>query len=651
MPTLLFEIGCEELPASACREALAQLPELFRGVVGVEPTRVFVGPRRLALVAEGLPETSAEELVLGPPVDVAFDAEGRPTKAAEGFARKQGVGVDELERRDGSVGVRRPGRPLRELLPEHLAELVRGLTFGKSMQWEAGGLRFARPVRWLCVKLDGESVPVSLDGLEGGGRSQGHRFTAGEVEIADATAYLEALRAAGVEPDQEERRRAIVQGLDALGSWSDPLGKLDEVVYLVESPLVLAGSFDERFLELPERVIQSAMQSHQRYFPLGGNRFAFVANGGEPELVRAGNANVLESRLEDASFTFERDVDVGIDALAERLGAITFAGGAKTFAEKTQRLVRLVEELGGGEASVQAARLCKADQAAELVREFPELEGHIGAEYARIAGYPEAVAAAIDEQYLPDSAGGPLPGTEPGRVLAAADKIDLTVSFALGQRPTGSRDPYGLRRAAIGLCRLAHEAAMRIDIAALSGLAYRLLVEQGVDARDDASGVRDFVLERFEGLLDVPVEFVRAARGTGIGDLTTVAALATKLAALPEDQLAALHTAFSRAHRLAAKAEAEAAERVDPGLLADPAERELAEALTRVEPEIEDALAKLDVDAAIAAALELAPPIDRFFDDVLVMAEDADVRANRLRLLLDVRDTLGALADFSQIPR
>jgi glycyl-tRNA synthetase beta chain len=414
--------------------------------------------------------------------------------------------------------------------------------------------------------------------------------------------------------------------------WSDPAGVLEEVVYLVESPIVIEGRFDERFLQLPERVIQTAMQSHQRYFPLGANRFAFVANGGDPDVVRTGNERVLEGRLDDASFTYERDLAVGIDRLATRLGSITFFAGAGSFADKSERLVRLVEQLGGGEASREAARLAKADQASELVREFPDLEGHIGAEYARLAGYPEAVCAGIDEHYLPDAADAPLPSTEPGRVLSAADKIDnLEVAFGLGRRPTGSRDPYGLRRAAIGLCRLATEGGLAIPLALL---------------RDEVS---EFVLERLEGLLDVPVEFVRAARDSGAVDIGGVARLAEVLAALPDERLDPIHTAFTRASRIAASANGGG--ELDPSLLEEPAERVVADVVGRVEPQIRNALDAGDLEGALAAAAELASPVDRFFEEVLVMADDERLRANRLRLLLDVRDALGLLGDFSQIPR
>jgi glycyl-tRNA synthetase beta chain len=394
------------------------------------------------------------------------------------------------------------------------------------------------------------------------------------------------------------------------------------------------------------------MQSHQRYFPLEGARFAFVANGGDPDVVTAGNERVLQGRLEDAHFTFERDVAKGIEALGAQLDSITFVAGAGSFAEKAARLGELVVELGGGEASREAARLAKADQAAELVREFPDLEGHIGGEYARLAGFPEAVCAAIEEQYLPDSAEGPLPHTEPGRVLAAAERIDnLAVSFALGQRPTGSRDPHGLRRAAIGLCRLAVEGALAIDVGALVARDLGLLVEQGAEVKDDPADVADFVFERLEGLLDVPVEFVRAARAGGVSDLGAVAELAETLAAsASSEEFDRAYVAFDRSNRLAGKADG-AAGTLDSSLATDQAELALIEALGQASPRIETAVAARDFAAAIAAAAELGPPVDRFFDEVLVMAEDDRVRANRLRLLLDVRDAVAAIGDLSQIPR
>ena len=582
------------------------------------PSQVLITPRRLSALFDDVPESTQDQWIKGPPVAMA-------EKAAAGFAKKHGIGVDDLEERDGHLGVQKPGQPMAEVLPAHVEAIVRGFRFSKSMRWDDSGLQFARPVRWTLVMLGDQKVV--------GETSYGHRFTAGPVEIPAANAYVETMRSAGVEPDQQERLDAITRSLGDLGDWSDPGNVLSEVVYLVESPTVIEGKFDERYLQLPSRVIETTIQTHVRAFPLGENRFAFVANGGDPDTVRGGVENVVEGRLEDASFTFERDVKVGLDGLAERLGSITFFAGGGTYADKTARLEKLVEALGGGEAALEAARLAKADQASELVREFPELQGHVGGEYARLAGYPEAVSAAIDEQYLPDGADAPLPQTETGRVLSAADKIDtLNVSFGLGHRPTGSRDPYGLRRAAIGLDRLATEGNLSIPRALMEG------------------EVGEFVEERFEGLLDAPVEYGRAARKASVRDLGGVAHLAQALVALPDERFGPIHTAYTRASRLAEKEEG-AADQLDSALLVDAAEVEVAQALERVDPQIAAALDSGDFGTAVEAAAELGPLLDTFFEDVLVMADDRAVRANRLRLLLNVRDTLGRLGELSQIPR
>jgi tetrameric-type glycyl-tRNA synthetase beta subunit len=651
LPTLLLEIGCEELPASACMEAETQLPDLCRTQLGREPSQVLVGPRRLAVLVHELPERTPDESRRGPAERAAYDEEGRPTKAAEGFARGLGLDVTHLERREGHVWGTVPGVAIGEVMGERIAAIVRGLTFRKSMAWRAGGMRFSRPVRWICVKLDHETVAVELPEIPSGGVTYGHRFThPSGIDVPSAAAYPAVLREAGVEPFAEARRQTILRDLDAIGGWRDPARVLDEVVYLVESPIVLEGSFDERYLALPPRVVETAMQSHQRYFPLAGNRFALVANGGDPRLVREGNERVLEGRLEDASFTFERDLTLGIQGLLERLPRITFVAGAGSMADKSARLERLVEALGGGEASREAARLAKADQAAELVREFPDLEGHVGAEYARLAGYPEAVCRAIEEQYLPDSAGGPLPESEAGRLLAVAERVDnLTVAFSLGERPTGTRDPFGLRRAAIGLCRLAMASGFPIEIPALVQLAHRLLVEQGAEVSEEPpDDVHDFVVERLEGLLDVPVELVRAARGSAMTELGQVAELATALAALEPSRLERLRTVYTRAERIVARAPEQDAVAFRPELLVEPAERDV----SRIRDEVEAALASSPgFDEAAVAVDRLAEPLERFFEEVLVMAEDAELRRNRLRLLSDLRDLIGAhLGDLAELP-
>jgi glycyl-tRNA synthetase beta chain len=657
VPTLLFEIGCEELPAAACETAATQLPDLVRAHVGTAgDLHVMVGPRRLAILLHDLPEREPDrvERRRGPSEAIAFGPDGAATAAAEGFARSNGLTVDELEREGGFVWATRriEGRTTEERLPEALAAVVRGLAFPKTMRWDEGGLRFPRPIRWICAKLDDGTVSVPLEGVPSGGSSYGHRFVAGMVEVPHARDYAAQLRDAGVEPDHAVRRAEILRALDDLGEWSDPHDVLAEVVHLVERPFVLSGTYDPRFLELPLRVIETVMQSHQRYFPLGPGRFAFVANGGNPELITRGNENVLAGRLDDAAFSYERDVELGIAGMAERLDAIRFHARAGTFADKAARLEELSELLGGGDASREAARLAKADQAATMVHEFPELEGFMGGVYARFAEVPEAIAAAIEEHYLPDAAGGPLPQTAAGRVLSAADKLDnLTVAFALGERPTGSRDPFGLRRAAIGLCRLALEGGLEIEVPRLVEHDLTHLVSQGADVSDDPRDVWDFVLERLEGLLDVPVEFVRAARAGAVAELGAVARLAETLSARVEsDEFARAYAAFDRSNRLAGKADG-AARTVDPKLATDAAEVALVDALANAGPRIEAAVADRAFGEALAAAAELGEPVDRFFDEVLVMADDGAVRANRLRLLLDVRDAVGLLGDLSRIPR
>jgi glycyl-tRNA synthetase beta chain len=606
MATLLVEIGTEELPAGACYEADAQLRDHVRSRLGLEPTQVFVSPRRIAFLVEDVPETTAPTWVSGPPV-------GAPEQAKEGFARKHGVSVDALGERDGKLGVELPGRALADVVRDELDELVYGLSFSKSMRWRADGRRFSRPVRSLLVKLDDETLV--------GEHSFGRRFTGGAVEIPTATGYADALRAAGVEPDANERRRLIVEAFDRLGTVEDPLGKLDEVVHMTEWPVVLEATFDERFLGLPRSVVETAMQSHQRYFPLGENRFAVVAAGGDPEAIVPGYVRVLEGRLDDALFTFERDL-VAIDSFVPRLSRITFFEGAGTLADKTERLVSLVRELGGQEEAVEAAGFAKADQASELVREFPTLQGVIGEVYARYKGFPVAVCQAIAEQYLPEGPDSPLPTSDVGKILSAADKIDtLTTSFGLGHRPTGSRDPYGLRRAAIGLCRLAVDGDLTIP---------RSLLDPDV---------RDFVEERLEGLLDVPVELVRAARAADVATLGEVAGLASWLSSR---DLATVHEVYTRARRIVGEAVDD--EEIDETLLADEAERELVEALREAPPEV------ASHDDVYDWAAALAPVVERFFTDVLVMVDDERLRANRLRILRDVRDGIGRLGDLSQIP-
>ena len=525
MPDLLVEVGCEELPSSACREIIAQAPGLLvsslaaLGLEAAARVELSVAPRRFALTAPGLPDGVAPvaRRVRGPSAQAAFDADGAPTRAAEGFARGQGVAVGDLAvheekgRRFVFAERREEGRPLHELVPDLVSRLVEGLHFSKTMRWGDGtGLRFSRPVRWIVAKVDERTVPFELHGLSAGDVSQGHRFLGGPAEIRSAASYHEALEAAAVIADHERRRARIVSDLDAAAAeggavWRDPGGKLEEVVFLVEWPSVVTGRFDPRHLGLPPRVLVTAMQGHQRYFPLeepgGGLRAAFLAvSNGDPAhagVIARGYEDVLDARLQDAEFSFDRDREAGLAALDARLDSIVFHARLGTMADKRDRLVAGVAGIAAAVGAAddaarvagEAARLAKADQGAVLVAEFSELEGYVAAEYARLEGVGEEVARAVEEQYLPEGQDSPPPQTEAGAMLAAAEKIDnLIGAFAVGEAPTGSKDPYGLRRAAAGLVRIALDRGWDVDPCELLTTAYRRLAAQGADLAQGRGG-------------------------------------------------------------------------------------------------------------------------------------------------------------------
>jgi glycyl-tRNA synthetase beta chain len=435
---------------------------------------------------------------------------------------------------------------------------------------------------------------------------------------------------------------------------------------------VHVGRFDHRYLELPLRVPVTAMQSHQRYFPLVSEgklepRFAFVANGGEPDVVIRGNEDVLVGRLEDAAFAYRADVARGLPAMLGELDRVSFLEGSGSLADKAMRVRALAAQLCERvdaepevrDAVLRAAELCKADLVSGLVSEFSDLQGYAGSVYARLAGEPPAVCDAIEEHHMPVEASGMLPASPAGALLAIADKADtVAVAFALGAQPTGSRDPYGLRRAAAGIVAIALERGYELGLAELAGEAIQLLVGQGrelrrkpLEAVPEAVG---FVLDRVEPVVaseGVTVEEMRAARGSGVTGPLPLAALARALhRAAGSEHLAALKDAYGRCARIAAKAAGEAAITVDRSLFVEPAERELCAALTSTDLEIADSAAQRDYDAALIAAGALVEPITRFFEQVLVMDPQKEIRANRLKLVTDVATSLRLLGDFEQLP-
>ena len=691
MPDLLIEVGCEELPSSACREIVEQTPALLdaalaaAGVPQGWTATVSVAPRRFAVQATGLPVElpATSRTVRGPAATAAYDAGGAPTKAALGFARGQGISVEDLVVRDDGgrafvfAELHAEGRRMEDLVPDVAAHLIGGLRFSKTMRWGDGtGLRFSRPVRWIVAKLDDHTVPFEVYGITAGDVSQGHRFLGGPATIASAAAYASAMEQVAVIPSHEARRASILADLDAAaeaagGTWADPGRKIEEVLFLVEWPSVITGGFDERHLRLPSRVLVTAMQGHQRYFPLeddqGGllPRFLAVSNGDpiHADTITRGNEGVLDARLQDAEFSFDKDLEAGLVALDARLDAIVFHTRLGTMAQKRDRLVAGVLELAdavGGDpptraAAEHAARLAKADQGAVLVAEFSELEGYVAAEYARREGIPDEVARAVEEHYLPEGADSPLPSSPAGALLAAAERIDnLVGAFAVDEAPTGSKDPYGLRRAALGLVRIALDRGWDVDLWPLLETAHARLAAQGADlalaAAETVEAVQAFLSDRFVYLLGeegVGAEAAAAAIGACLGGLTTTAAWARAIqSARGGAPFIAVWTASTRLNRLARKGP-DGAEPISPG--DDPGEAALRAAVEAAAEPIEAAHGRGDFAAALAAAEPLATAVDRFFVDVLVNADDPGVRARRYALVRQAAGVLSQVADFERV--
>ncbi len=490
--------------------------------------RVLVSPRRIAVLVDGVPDEQLAQVqeFRGPKAEIAYAADGTLTKAGAGFARSKGAAAEDIRREvvDGTefvvVSVEAGRRAARDVVPELIARLITGLQIPRGMRWGAvpegasDYLRFSRPIRWLVAKLGDETLRGEFYGLPLGDVSQGHRVLGAPVTVADAGDYERLLEDQKVVVSQAERRRRIIAGLDAAaaelgGEWSDPGDVLAEAVYLAEWPSVARGGFKERHLRLPAEVLVTAMQSHQRYFPVTDAAgkllpaFLYVSNGAAAAapLVTRGNERVLDGRLDDSEFAYDRDLAEGLPAMAERLGAVVFHEKLGSLADKAGRLGGLVAALSGGSGGASgngsgdsmagtlrtAARLAKADLVSQVVIEFPVLQGVMGGLYAEAGGLGDAVARAVGEHYRPLSATAPLPGTVAGALLAVADKLDnIAGAWVAGEKPSGSRDPYGLRRAAMGIVRIALEFGLRFPLAGLLTAAVDQFELQGIPDLDDA---------------------------------------------------------------------------------------------------------------------------------------------------------------------
>jgi len=712
MTALLVEIGCEELPYKTCESIVRQLegraqeqglvarllaeerllpPAGESGAAAAERSaasvRVLVSPRRIAVLVNAVPErqTPLVQEFRGPRAGVAFDADGALTKAGQGFARSRGAQAADVRREtvDGTefavVRVESERRPAVDVLPALVGRLITGLQIPRGMRWgrrPAGAdeyLRFSRPIRWLVCKLGADTVPGEFYGLAVGDLTQGHRVLGSPVVIARAEDYESLLDEQRVVASQEERRARIVKGLDARaaelhGSWSDPGDVLAEAVYLAEWPSVARGSISESHLRLPDDVLVTAMQSHQRYFPVrdAAGRllpaFVYVSNAdpAAAEAITRGNERVLEGRLDDAEFAYDRDLAEGLEAMAGRLGQVVFHEKLGSLADKVERIEELTRALAEaidapadeGAYAVRAAHLAKADLVTHAVIEFTSLQGVMGMRYAQAAGEAEGVAEAIVDHYRPRHAGDEMPRSLAGKLVSIADKLDTIVGiFAIGQGPTGSADPYALRRSAIGILTMMVDGGVRFDLdrgigAALEGYAEAL---PSLDPNAVGATVKAF----FDGRLAVMLkdrgftyDEVDAVMAVTSADPADTLRRITALAAFRRTEAGAdLSVAFRRAANLADPA---AGTVTDP-LLMGAEEGALDRALVIASERVGALMASRDYDAALAGLADLRAPVDAFFESVLVMDKDEALRRNRLALLNRLGSLFNGFADFGKL--
>ena len=679
--TLLLEIGTEEIPAHVMPGILSQLKEnaakTFDGLrIEYKNIKTLGTPRRSALLVEGLAEQQADlsKENRGPAVNIAFDADGKPTKAAQGFARGQGVKPEELVTKDGYIYamVHEKGGKTADLLGETLKGLVDGLNFPNNMHWANLDYKFIRPLRWLVALYGEDVIDFEVANVKSGRTSRGHRFLSdGDFEIDSADNYVEACRKASVIVDQDERCEMIRQQIAEVAAANGGQAEvnedlLEEVLYLVEYPTALCGKFDEKYLKLPAEAVITPMRDHQRYFPVLKDGkllplFITIRNGGKEHLetVQHGNERVLRARLEDAQFFFDEDRKKTLEQHGEKLKTVVFQDGLGTIYDKTLRLEVLAgyiaDAIGASEQekkdAVRAAKLAKADLVTGMVTEFTELQGVMGREYALLDGENKAVAQAIDEHYMPRFAGDSQPASTAGRIVSLADKIDTIVgTFSRGLIPTGSQDPFALRRQALGIVNMLKEAQYHISLSQLVAKAMELLKIDAAKQSKLQNDVADFMKLRLKNVLaDAGIRYdVVDAVFVTIDDIYGVFLRAQAVnEAIKQDMEKAIQ-AFVRTGNIARKAE-DAAAVVDAGLFVDKVENDLYAAYEKAAAESDKHIAAQDYAGAIGTLKELAAPIDAFFDGVMVMDKDAKVKANRLGLLKLVDNLICQIADFSKI--
>ena len=654
MKKLLFEIGTEELPANY-----------------IADVTVLGTPRRLAVLVSGVEETQADstEEFKGPAVNIAFK-DGEPTKAAQGFARGKGVDVKDLVVKDNYIYAVKhiQGRATAELLPHVLQEILTNIPFPNHMRWADFDFRFLRPIHWLVALFGTEIVPVSITDIQSDRYTMGHRFLSNKkIEIPVADDYEKILEENFVIADQDKRREMIRQQITELareegGEIEIAADLLEEVNYLVEYPTPLCGKFEEKYLALPEAAIITPMRDHQRYFPVRGkdgkllNKFIAVRNGGKAflENVTHGNERVLRARLSDAEFFFNEDRKQKLEAYEEKIKTVVFQEGLGNMYDKSQRLEKLVEMIHFGQQSrvplddlKRAARLSKCDLVTGMVTEFTELQGVMGREYARLDGEKADVCEGIFEQYLPRFAGDILPKTEIGRILSIADKVDnIVATFSRGKAPTGSQDPFALRRQALGIINILLDSQKHMDMAKVVGASILLLKVPMEDVKELATQIIEFIRLRFRNLLleqkiryDVIDAVLADERNNDLYDLYLRAQALNEYVA--GDKAADMIQAATRVNNLSSKAETVLP--VNESLFKVEAEKALYAVVRKLDTDMIPLTVRCDYAKALNILSELNAPVNKFFDDVMVMDKDEDVKNNRLSLLCLVKDLVNCV--------
>lgn len=678
---LLFEIGAEEIPAGFMPNILGQLKQLAETKLNdahlpFESIATYGTPRRLALIVKGLADTSAEisERHKGPSASIAYDADGNATKAAIGFARGKGLDVADLVVEDGYIyaETKTAGVSAKDIVTDMLPQLITGLNFPKSMHWGNLDAKFVRPVRWLVALLDEEVIPVEFATVKSGNVTRGHRFLgADEITIKNASSYVDTLKENFVMVDQDARRELIFKQLYDIAAsknasivWDDDL--LEEINYLVEWPTALCGGFEESYLALPDAAIITPMKDHQRYFPLIDQdgkllpMFLTVRNGSDHsiEVVQAGNERVLRARLDDAKFFFNEDRKKPLIDRQDGLTKIVFQEGLGNLADKTERLLKLGRVFGEEcglheEAAVvleRATELAKTDLTTGMVTEFTELQGVMGKEYALLDGESPEVAEAIFEQYLPRFAGDVLPQTEAGKVLSIIDKVDnIVATFSRGLIPTGSQDPYALRRQTIGILNILLGSEWNISLRPIFKASMELLNVPAEKQDELLDQVEEFFMLRLKNIFldrEVPHHVIDLLLSNNELSVADAEGLVNALLANRIDENVELVQAYTRMYNLVKDVEYTG---VNSDLLKEDAEKELFEAASKASEASSAAWEAGDYDAVVAVPATLVPAINKFFEDVMVMDKDEAIKANRLQLVCLAYSVMAIIGDISAL--